>query len=136
MKFKHPALLLSLLLCFSPIHAQDLQCDADEGKAVMTLDQLPVQVLYLLGRAKTGTSGISDIGGKFNPTDVIVDETVPMRRLVSGVIGDHCINLIVEYGGIGHYQKKSQYRRFENIWLLTEGADMERVPSLAPANPQ
>jgi hypothetical protein len=133
MKFKHCALLLLMLLCFAQIHAQDSRCDADEGKAVASLDELPAQVQYLLGRAKTGTSGISDMGGKFNPSDVIIDATVPMRRLVSGVISHHCIWLIVEYGGIGHYQKRLEYRRTENVWLQVAGAGIERAPLLAPA---
>lgn len=122
-----------MLLCFAQTQAQDLRCDADEGKAVTSLDELPAQVLNLLERAKTGTSGISDIGGEFNPSDVIVDATVPMRRLVSGVISHRCIWLIVEYGGVGHYQKKLEYRRTENVWHQIAGAGIERAPSLAPA---
>lgn len=126
---------LLLLLCSARIHAQDLLCDAEQAKALMSIEELPVQVLHLLGHSKTGRDGIADIDGKFNPTDVIVDQTVPMRRLVSGVMGPRCIRLIVEYGGIGHYQKTQEYRRTANVWLQTSGAEIPRAPSAVSAGP-
>jgi hypothetical protein len=134
MNTRHVACLL-LLLCSAQLHAQDFSCDAERGKALMSIEELPAQVLYLLGHAKTGLDGIADIGGKFNPTDAIVDDTWPMRRLVSGVMGRHCIRLIVEYGGLGHYQKMQEYHRTENLWLQTAGAEIPRSPSSAPAHP-
>jgi hypothetical protein len=124
---------LLLLLSSAPIHAQELPCDAERGKALMSIEELPAQVLYLLGRAKPGLDGIADIGGKFNPTDAIIDSALPMRRLVSGVMGARCIRLVVEYGGIGHYQKTQEYRRTGNVWLLTAGADtIPPAPSSVP----
>lgn len=134
MRFTQLVLPPLLALCFSPIHAQDFPCNADGGKALKSLDQLPVQILVLLGRAKTGASGIADIGEKFNAIDV-VDETMPSRRLVSGSIGHSCIGLIVEYGGYSHYQKKLQYRRTESVWLLVSEAVLAPLSPLDPDNP-
>ena len=132
MKIRCAALLVFVLSWSAQATAQDERCPAAEGKAVTSLDELPAQVLDLLDRARTGTAGIADIGGKFNPTDVIVDNSVPMRRLVTGVAGPQCIWLTVEYGGIGHYQKQLEYRLDKNQWVQTRFANVERAPLLAP----
>src|SRR5471030_1496390 len=110
MKIVH-AVLLNLLLIFSVgVFAQDMRCDASEGKPVASLDELPVKAQEILGRAKSGISGIADIGGKFNPSDAIIDDSIPGRRLISGVAGNSYIWLVVEYGGIGHYKKNLEYQ--------------------------
>lgn len=133
MKLKYAALLIFMLGCSTQACAQDSRCDGDEGKAVTSLDKLPAQILDLLGHDKTGTSGIADIGGKFNPTDAIIDDSVPMRRLISGIAGHHCIWLTVEYGGVGHYQKKLEYRFSENSWVQVKTANSGWAPSVLPA---
>ena len=131
MKLQYAALLILMLACSA--RAQDLHCDVNNGKAVTSLDELPAQILDLLGRDRTGTASIADIGGKFNPSDVIIDDSVPMRRLVGGIAGHDCIWLTVEYGGIGHYQKKLEYRLADNIWAQVKGANSARAPSAPPA---
>lgn len=105
MKPGYAAVLMLMLACPPQSRAQDASCDADGRAAVTSLDALPAQVQDLLGRARPGIAGIADIGGKFNPSDVILDQTVPMRRLIGGVAGQRCIWLTVEYGGVGHYEK-------------------------------
>lgn len=132
MKPGYAAVLMVMLACPAQSRAQDATCDADDRAAVTTLDALPAQVQYLLGRARPGIAGIADIGGKFNPSDVILDDTVPMRRLVGGVAGHRCIWLTVEYGGVGHYQKKLEYRLVADIWMQRKGADAERAPAVLP----
>ncbi|KAB8066369.1 hypothetical protein [Janthinobacterium violaceinigrum] len=132
MKPGYAAVLMVMLACPAQSRAQDATCDADDRAAVTTLDALPAQVQYLLGRARPGIAGIADIGGKFNPSDVILDDTVPMRRLVGGVAGHRCIWLTVEYGGVGHYQKKLEYRLIADIWMQRKGADVERAPAVLP----
>ena len=123
MNLKYAALLILTLAFSAQACAQELHCDVTNGKAVTSLDELPAQILDLLGRDKTGTQGIADIGGKFNPSDVIIDDSVPMRRLVGGIAGHDCIWLTVEYGGIGHYQKKLEYRLADSIWAQVKGAN-------------
>lgn len=132
MKPGYAAVLMVMLACPAQSRAQDATCDADDRAAVTTLDVLPAQVQYLLGRARPGIAGIADIGGKFNPSDVILDDTVPMRRLVGGVAGHRCIWLTVEYGGVGHYQKKLEYRLIADIWMQLKGPDAERAPAVLP----
>ena len=132
MKLHHAALFVFMLGASVPIHAQDAHCNAHDGKAVISLDELPAQVQDLLGRDRTGTASIADIGGKFNPSDVIIDDSVPMRRLVGGIAGHDCIWLTVEYGGIGHYQKKLEYRLADNIWVQVKAANSEQTPSAPP----
>lgn len=84
---------------------------------MISLIELSSQVLDSLGYAKTGVSGIADIGGRFNPSDVIIDDSVPMRRLIRGVAGHHCIWLTVEYGGRGYHKKQLEYRLSEHDWV-------------------
>jgi hypothetical protein len=138
--FRAATLLCATLLAVSahasqsadPAGVQAPQCDATAGDTVTTLYQLPPQVLELLRLAKGGTEGIADIGGKFNPSDVIIDASIPMRRLLGGAIGRSCITLNVEYGGIGHYQKTLEYRLRENGWVQVKGAGIERAPAAPP----
>jgi hypothetical protein len=113
--------------------AEDAQCHADGGKAVASLDELPAKVQDLLGRATTGIDGIADIGGKFNPSDAIIDNTVPMRRLVGGTTSHHCILLTIEYGGIGHHQKTLEFRLEETGWVLATDMRLKRAPAAPPA---
>ena len=132
MKPGYAAVLMLMLACTAQSWAQDVSCDTDDRAAVTSLDALPAQVQDLLGRARPGTHGIADIGGKFNPGDVILDQTVPMRRLIGGVAGHRCIWLTVEYGGVGHYEKKLEYRLIVDKWVQTRGASPERAPAVWP----
>ena len=132
MNLKYAALLILTLAFSAQACAQELHCDVTNGKAVTSLDELPAHILDLLGRDKTGTQGIANIGGKFNPSDVIIDDSVPMPRLVGGIAGHDCIWLTVEYGGIGHYQKKLEYRLADNSWVQVKAANSERAPSAPP----
>ena len=108
-----------------------LRCHQRQGRDIA--GRTAAQILDLLGRDKTGTQGIANIGGKFNSSDAIVDHSVPMRRLVNGVAGLDCIWLTVEYGSVGHYQKKLEYRLVDKNWAQVKGANAERAPSAPPA---
>lgn len=132
-KFKQVVLLFLMFGSLACARAQDTPCHADGGKALASLDELPVQVQDLLGRATTGTEGIADIGGKFNPTDAILDKTVPMRRLVSGIVSYQCILLTIEYGGIGHDQKTLEFRLDGNRWVLVTDMKLKSAPAILPA---
>ena len=132
MRTLYSVLVTLTLSCSAQVWAQAPQCDAIEGKVVASLGELPAKVQDILGRAKTGVSGIADIGGEFNPSDAIVDRSVPMRRLVSGAMGRSCIWLTIEYGGIGHYQKKLEYRLGDHGWTQVKDATSGRAPFRAP----
>jgi len=123
------AALMLLLAAAAPALAQDGRCDAGQGKAVATLDELPPQVLHLLGRDKTGTAGIADIGGKFNPSDAIIDNSIPMRRLLGGRAAPHCIVLAVEYGGVGHYERTLEYRLAGQEWTEFKAPNAGKAPN-------
>lgn len=127
------AVLFFMLAVPAQAWAGDTRCDTGDGKAVTSLDELPGRVLALLGRDKAGTAGIADIGGQFNPSDAITDASVPMRRLVAGGAGAHCIWLTVEYGGIGHYQKRLEYQLDAHGWTQTKGAQAPWAPAMLPA---
>ena len=133
MKHVHGVAALFLLACCAQAAAQDVRCDAGAGKPVTLLRDLPLQVLDVLGYDKGGTAGIAEIGGKFNPGDFIVDNSVPMRRLVGGAAGTYCIALTVEYGGVGHYQKTLEFRLRRNGWVQTKGQKPELAPPVLPA---
>lgn len=133
MNLKYAALLMLTLACSAQACAQDLHCDVNNGKAVTSLDELPAQILDLLGRDKAGTEGIANIGGKFNSSDAIVDHSVPTRRLVNGAAGLDCIWLTVEYGGVGHYQRKLEYRLVGQGWTQLTAKSAAMAPSAPPA---
>lgn len=133
MKPGYAAVLMLMLACPAQAWAQDASCDADDRTAVASLDALPAQVQDLLGRARPGVAGIADVGGKFNPSDVILDRSVPMRRLIGGVAGQRCIWLTVEYGGVGHDRKTLEYHLIANNWIQLKGANPERAPAILPA---
>ena len=134
MTLQYAAMFLVVLGVSAQVSAQQAHCDTTGGKAVTSLDQLPAQVQDLLGRDKTGTEGIAEIGGKFNSSDAIVDASVPMRRLAGGAAGPQCIWLTVEYGGNGRYQKKLEYWLADDRWTQLQGANAARAPAAPPAS--
>jgi len=103
--------------CSAQIFAQNLSCEFVGGTVVKSLNELPSEVQGLLGRSERGINGISDIGEKFNSSDVISDSTIPMQRLVSGTVGLNCIRLIVEHGGSGYGKTQLDLERFELGWV-------------------
>jgi hypothetical protein len=104
---------------FGLAHAQpqSSSCKTAQAHVLVSLNELPEQVQRLLGRSLAGVSGISDINGKFNPSDVIADPSIPMRRLVKGTIGDDCIWVLVEHGGRGYYTEQFEFHRTEQGWV-------------------
>lgn len=124
-----------LLMAFSQCWAEPLKCVGEGSAPVTTLDELPAAVQQMLGRSRTGSGGIADIGGKFNPGCVIVGEPVPMRRLVSGKLSEQCIQLVVEYGGVGHSQRTLEYQLLPAGWRQVTGMALDQLPKapqLAP----
>jgi hypothetical protein len=94
-----------------------------------SLNELPEQVQVLLERANAGVSGIADIGEKFNSTDVVDDASVPMRRLVKGLISGTCIWLTIERGGRGYGIEQIEFQLSAQGWSKTATAPL---PAIAP----
>src|SRR5471030_298518 len=97
--------------------AQILSCDISHAHALASLNELPVEVQGLLGRSVKGVSGIADMNEKFNPSDVILDPAIPMRRLVNGGASDTCIRMTVEYGGRGYYTEQLEFHLTVHGWV-------------------
>ena len=133
MKLYQLVLFCAAQAAWIPLHAQDSPCDTEAQAAVKSLDELPVDVQGFLGREQVGTRGIADIGGKFNRSDVVLDASVPMRRFVSGIATPHCLRLIVEFGGVGYYQKQFEYVRIEQSWMQLKAPAWVRVRPNSPA---
>lgn len=126
-----------LLFCIlhtgsAQIYAQDSKCESVEGAVINSLNELPAEVQDLLGRSERGFNGISDIGGKFNSSDVISDSTIPMRRLVSGTVGPNCVRLIVEHGGSGYGKTQLEFERFELRWVQVKSVPVTSGKTWSP----
>lgn len=134
MKILYSAFIFFTFANTSTALAVDAKCSLQDGKVLTSLKELPAQVLNILDYSKAGIYGIADIGGRFNPTDVILDDSLPMRRLVSGAIGRHCIYLTIEYGGIGHYEKQHEYWNRNGKWVEAQtGIRGPRAPDAPSA---
>lgn len=94
-------------------------CDPEPVRSLNSLNELPEQVQFLLERANAGIAGIADIGEKFNKTDVVDDATIPMRRLVKGVMNSTCIRLSVERGGRGYMVEQLEFQLSVQGWSKT-----------------
>jgi len=133
MNFYRHALCFVLLICCGQSGAVELKCQIAGSSKVASLDQLPASVQALLGRSKGGYLDIADIGGEFNPGCIVVDPPVPQRRLVRGTIGQQCIQLVVEYGGIAHYEKTLEFQLDEHGWRQVTGLGIPKAPMAPPA---
>ena len=70
---------------------------------VRSLHGIDPKVLALF-HTKVARSEISDVGGRFNATDVVTDGTGPMRRLLFAGNGPGLWFIFYEHGGIGCHQ--------------------------------
>jgi len=102
--------------------ARGESCNTASARNISSLNVLPEQVQVLLGRANAGVSGIADIGDKFNRTDLIQDTSVPMRRLMKGLMSDTCIWLTIERGGRGYWIEQLEFQLSAQGWTKTATA--------------
>jgi hypothetical protein len=119
------------LILFGPAQAQpqSTSCKSVPARNLNSLNELPEQVQVLLERANAGVSGIADIGEKFNSTDVVDDASVPMRRLVKGLMSGTCIWLTIERGGRGYGIEQIEFQLSAQGWSKTATAPL---PVIAP----
>ena len=107
---------LSVLVCISAEAQQLMHCEPRQGRVLRSVNELPDQVQAPIGHSVEGASGIADLNEKFNPTDVILDPSVPSRRIVSGFISDSCIRLAIEHGGRGRYTEHVEFQLTPQGW--------------------
>jgi hypothetical protein len=84
---------------------------------VASLKALPDEVQELLVRSSSGTAGISDLGGKFNPSDVISDASIPQSRFVSAYAGQDCWRVTVERGGRSYHLEELDFVLADHEWV-------------------
>lgn len=106
--------------------------DAAAWGEVRTLKQLPPEVRTFL--IDDGPKGIADRDGKFNPTDVVSDPSVPMRRFVIAALSPERLIVEVEHGGRAHYFQKLEFRSVDHHWVFQTRSyiigRIDDVPSL------
>ena len=99
-------------------------------REVRSVAQLPGALQSSLGVNRPGVDGVADRGQPFNPTDVISDDRVPMRRfLVAGSDGDTWL-VAIERGGRGYMVEvflfTAQEPRAKQRWGLVERTESLR----------
>jgi hypothetical protein len=94
----------------------DDRCSGVTVTEVRSLLTLPNQIRRLLPSDTHGLDGIADRGGRFNATDVVVDQDVPMRRFILAAVGTTCTVIAVEKGGRAHYFELTEYRLTATGW--------------------
>ena len=121
-----------LLFALLPV-LQAQACQAAAVRPIASLNDLPEDVLNLLGRFEKPQPVIADIGENFNTSDVIYPNSPPLRRLVSGVAAKDCVALKVEFGGIAHYTEHVEFQNTWRGWVKTKGSYDASVIRLVPA---
>jgi len=99
----HSRLLGAVLVAWAASAKAALPVECQDAALLesRSLANLPEGVAALLGGGVTGTKGIADRGQKFNATDLI-DQALPMRRLVLAGVAAECVLVSEERGGRGH----------------------------------
>ncbi len=95
-------------------------------REVRTLRALPPSVQAALGVGSPGPDGIAERDRRYNPTDVILDSNLPMRRFLVAGLADNATLVAIEHGGRGW---NGEVRLFSNVggrcvvqrqWTLSE----------------
>jgi hypothetical protein len=117
------AILFISFFCVQVIASDEVTtCVGDSFREGTSITELPKQVQATLGRFRAGFFGIADAGEKFNKSDVSIGDMkdVPMSRFISAKIGDDCIFVRIERGGIGYSQEELTFTRKDGIWTQTQ----------------
>src|ERR1700761_8678389 len=102
--FKRMAAASGALIAFLSLLTTALAQDAAAWGVIRTLKQLPPEVDVFL--INDGPKGIADRNGEFNPTDVVEDASVPMRRFVIAALSTERLIVEIEHGGRAHNFQK------------------------------
>lgn len=99
-----------------------LVASAGELHAVEALDELPVAILAgsfsLPGGGKASGWVLAAPGAAWNPTDVIVDASLPGRRMIVALCGASACALSYERGGIAHVYYVAGFARAGSSWKM------------------
>jgi hypothetical protein len=117
--FRYPTLFCLALFACSQAYAQSqsLHCEAEPTRIVASLKELPGEVQQLLALSSSGTGGIADSGSNFNPSDMIVDPSIPQSRYVTGKTGADCIRVTLERGGRGYHFEQIEFALSAHTWV-------------------
>ncbi|MCS0616284.1 hypothetical protein NX783_26440 [Massilia kyonggiensis] len=91
-----------------------------------SLRELPAGIQALLG-VGLGLAGIADRGADFNETDAI-DDSMPRRRFVLGVVNGGTAMVALEQGGRVYAVRAVEFRQAGATWDAVRCAPMESVP--------
>jgi hypothetical protein len=105
---------------------------SDNWSEARSLGELPAGIQALLGVGLSGRDGIADQGGRFNPGDVIVDNT-PQRRFARGIANDATVVVAVEHGGIGYRVEVLEFHQVGAGWEPVHCVVRDNVPSRGDA---
>lgn len=112
-------------------------CPANATHPIASLKDLPRDLLNVLGRFDKPRPRIADIGEKFNASDVVFADSAPQRRLVAGSAAQNCVELKVEFGGIGYRTELVEFQNTGHGWALVKGgydqAIIQKPPAEVPA---
>jgi hypothetical protein len=126
---------LLLLALLPALGAQ--ACPAGASHPIASLKELPQELLNVLGRFDNPRPRIADIGEKFNASDVVFADSAPQRRLVAGSAAQNCVELKVEFGGIGYRTELVEFQNTDRGWALVRGGYdnpvIQRPAAEAPA---
>jgi len=130
MKKRRILLLIAALMaaaCASEPTMSSVEWQGRVLREVRSLGELPAPVRLGLGVGEPGLNGVADRGKPFNATDVVDDESLPMRRfLVAGYDGDAWL-VAIEHGGRGYHVEVSlfiaQQPRARQKWVLFDRPD-------------
>ncbi len=117
---------LALVACDFQHTAATVQWGGYTFQEVRALAGLPPTIKSTLGVGRPGLDGVADRGQSFNVTDM-VDDRVPMRRLLSaGRDGDNWI-VAIERGGRGYSVEVFLFSAHEaapkQTWVLRDLGD-------------
>jgi hypothetical protein len=94
-----------------------------------SLRELPAGVQVLLGVGLPAREdGIADRGENYNPGDVIVDDTIPGRRFVLGVVSGDSVVVAVERGGRGSSVQTLEFKQVGTTWAAARCVTTFAVP--------
>jgi hypothetical protein len=109
MRMKHLTLCILLIVAIqslcradvTKLSAEDRKVlqDSSRFREVHSTSDLPREIVAL---CSGGKAGLGDPGQRWNPTDVVVDPTLPGKRLIWAAVGGNYYIVHYERGGIAH----------------------------------
>jgi hypothetical protein len=102
------------------------QAENGNWTEAQSLRELPAGIQALLG-VGLGLAGIADRGENFNETDAI-DDSMPRRRFVLGVVNGDTALVALEQGGRMYAVRAVEFRQAGATWDAVRCAPMDALP--------